>query len=88
MARFDSKTAKQAGQKGGRAKGRTRVRRLERLGVWSAAGFLSGSVAGAAVRSVEVWLKAHESRLTERVVDELTSDVKRLKGELRVREAV
>jgi hypothetical protein len=107
VAKFDSQTARQAGRKGGRAKGRTRLtldkveeafgpldrledaqRRLERLGVWSAAGFLSGSVAGAAVRSVEVWLKAHESRLTERVVDELTSDVKRLKGELRVREAV
>ena len=60
-------------------------RRLERLGVWAAAGLLTGSVAGAAVRSVEVWLKAHESRLTENVVDELTGQLKRLKDELRGR---
>ena len=57
-------------------------RRLERLGVWAAAGLLTGSVAGAAVRSVEVWLKAHESRLTERVVEELSGELKRLKAEL------
>ena len=55
-------------------------RRLERLGVWSAAGLLAGSVAGAAVRSVEVWIRAHESQLTRDVVEELKHEVTRLKA--------
>jgi hypothetical protein len=58
-------------------------RRLERLCVWAAAGLLTGSVAGAAVRSVEVWLKAHESRLTREVVETLRTEVARLKGQLK-----
>ena len=58
-------------------------RRLERIGVWAAAGLLAGSVAGAAVRSIEVWLRAHESKLTEAVVEELKADVDRIKGEIK-----
>ena len=50
-------------------------RRLERLGVWASAGLLAGSVGGVAVRSVEVWLKAHDSQLTETVVNELRGRV-------------
>jgi hypothetical protein len=57
-------------------------RRLERLGVWSAAGLLAGSVASAAVRSVEVWLRAHESKLTQAVVEDLKRDVDRIRDEL------
>jgi hypothetical protein len=38
-------------------------RRLERLGVWAASGLLSGSQAGAAVRSCEVWLRSHAEQL-------------------------
>ena len=57
-------------------------RRLERLGVWAAAGLLPGSVAGAAVRSVEVWLKAHESELTQSLADELSDEVASLMGQL------
>ena len=60
-------------------------RRPERLGVWAAAGLLPGSVAGAAVRSVEVWLKAHESKLTREVIDDVKADVDRLKSELKGR---
>ena len=44
---------------------------------------LRKSQGGAAVRSIEVWLRGHESRLTEKVVEELTVEVKRLKSELR-----
>jgi hypothetical protein len=46
-------------------------RRLERLGVWATAGMMAGPVANAAVRSIEVWLKAHESKLTREVVEDL-----------------
>ena len=58
-------------------------RRLERLGVWASAGLLAGSVGGVAVRSVEVWLKAHESQLTETVVNELRTRLDELEGQLR-----
>ncbi len=58
------------------------MRRLDRLNVWIASGLLSGSQGSAAVRAVEVWLRGHESRLTEQVVEELTSDVRRLQTEL------
>ena len=60
-------------------------RRLERLGVWCAAGMLQSGLAGAAVRSVESWVKAHESKLTEHVVEELKSEMQRLKAELKGR---
>lgn len=59
------------------------MRRLERLGVWASAGLLAGSVGGVAVRSVEVWLKAHESQLTETVVNELRGRLDELEGQLR-----
>ena len=58
-------------------------RRLERLGVWASAGLLAGSVGGVAVRSVEVWLRAHESQLTETVVTELRGRLDELEGQLR-----
>ncbi len=57
-------------------------RRLERLGVWASAGLLAGSVGGVAVRSVEVWLKAQESLLTETVVDDLRARLDELEGQL------
>ncbi len=53
------------------------------LGRWLASGRLSGAQGGAAIRGVEVWMGVHESKLTQRVVEELTTDVKRLKKELR-----
>ncbi len=58
------------------------MRRLDRLNLWISAGLLTGSQGGAAVRSIEVWLRGHESRLTERVVEEIQADVKRLRAEL------
>ena len=58
--------------------------RLDRLGLWITAGMLSGSAGGAAVRSVEVWLRGHESQLSRELVeglrgrlDELEAQVKR-----------
>ncbi len=56
--------------------------RLDRIGLWAAAGMLTGSVAGAVVRSVEVWIRGHESQLTKQVVDGLKSEMKRLKADL------
>ena len=56
--------------------------RLDRVGLWAAAGMLTGSVASAVVRSVEVWIRGHESKLTREVVEELKSEVNRLKTEL------
>ena len=62
------------------------MRRLDRLGLWIAAGMLTGSAGSAAVRSVEVWLCGHESRLTERVVEELHHEAERVKEQLGQRE--
>ena len=58
------------------------MRRLDRLNLWISAGLLTGSQGGAAVRSIEVWLRGHESRLTEKVVEELAGEVMHLKAEL------
>ena len=60
-------------------------RRLDRIGVWALSGLLAGSVAGAAVRSVEVWVKTHESRLTTEVVQELRQRLDELEGEIKQR---
>ncbi len=59
------------------------MQRLDRLGLWITAGMLTGSAGSAAVRSVEVWLRGHESRLTEQVVEELSGELQRVKAELR-----
>ena len=61
------------------------MRRLDRLNLWISAGMLSGSQGSAAVRSIEVWLRGHESRMTEQVVEELSGELKRVKAELRGR---
>ena len=58
------------------------MRRLDRLNVWIASGLLSGSQGSASVRAVEVGLRGHETRLTEKVVEELAGQVQRLKSEL------
>ncbi len=59
------------------------MRRLDRLGLWIAAGMLSGSQGSAAVRSIEVWLRGHESKLTREVVEKLKSEVHRRKADLK-----
>jgi hypothetical protein len=56
--------------------------RLDRIGLWATAGMLPGSVASAVVRSVEVWIRGHESRLTREVVEDLKEEVTRLKAQL------
>ena len=61
---------------------RDEVAALESLGVWAAGGLPPGSVAGAAARSVEVWLKARESKRTHEVVEAVKAEVDRLKAEL------
>ena len=61
------------------------MRRLDRICLWALGGLLPGVVANASVRSVEVWLKASESKLTEKVVEELQADLERVKRELKGR---
>ncbi len=61
------------------------MRRLDRIGIWITAGLLSGAAGGASVRALEVWLRGHESKLTERVVEDLKGDLARLKRELKGR---
>ena len=57
---------------------------LTQLAVWAAANLMpSGSVAGSCVRAVEVWLRAHESKLTEEVVEHLKRDVEELKTKIK-----
>ena len=54
----------------------------KRVNLWIAAGMLSGSQGSAGVRAIEVWLRGHETRLTEKVIEELGGEVRRLKVEL------
>ena len=61
------------------------MRRLDRICLWALGGLLPGVVANAAVRSVEVWLRGCESKLTEKVVEELQADLERVKRELKGR---
>jgi hypothetical protein len=56
------------------------MRRLERLGIWIAAGMLPGAAGSASCRSVEVWVRAHESRLTREVIDSLRIRVAELEA--------
>ena len=56
--------------------------RLDRIGTWAVAGLLPGSVAMAAVRSCEVWLKACEAELTQEVAQRLRHRVEELEAEL------
>ena len=44
---------------------------LLRLGTWAAGGLLSGAVAGACVRAVDVWLRAHEAKLSRELIEKL-----------------
>lgn len=62
-------------------------RRLERLSVWCSAGLLQSGLATAAVRSVEAWVRAEDSRLTREVVDDLKAQVAELKAKLKPRVA-
>ena len=61
------------------------MRRPDRICLWALGGLLPCVVANASVRSVEVWLKASESKLTEKVVEELQADLERVKRELKGR---
>ena len=63
------------------------MQRLDVVCKWALAGMIHGAIASAAVRSVEVWLRGHESKLTQHVIDQLTADVKRLKAGLKGRVA-
>lgn len=61
------------------------MHRLDRVGIWTLAKLVTGTSSNSVVRSVEVWLKAHESELTNKVVDELKGDLARLRRELKGR---
>ena len=57
-------------------------KRLDRIGIWALAGMLTGVLAGAAVRSCEVWIKATEADLTNKELDELRATIAGLKAQL------
>ena len=59
--------------------------RLDKIGLWALAGLLAGSVAGSAVRSVEVWVRTHESRLTQEVVTDLRQRLDELEAQIKQR---
>lgn len=61
------------------------MRWLRQIGLWCAAGMLAGSVASACNRSVEVWVRAHESRLTREVVDQLRKRLGELEQQVQAR---
>ena len=56
--------------------------RLAKLCNWTAAGLLPGSVAAAAVRAVEVWLKANDSQLERERLREAEKRIADLEQEL------
>ena len=58
------------------------MRWLRQIGLWTAADKLSGARGGVCVRCVEVWIRAHETKMTQQVVDELRDEVDRLKADL------
>lgn len=62
------------------------MRWLRTIGLWAAAGMLAGAVASACNRSVEVWVRAHESKLTREVVDQLRARLEELEAELKRRQ--
>jgi hypothetical protein len=58
------------------------MRWLRQIALWAAGGLLHGAVASACNRSVEVWVRAHESRLTREVVDTLRGRLEELEAQL------
>jgi len=58
------------------------MRWLRQIALWCAGGLLHGAVASACNRSVEVWVRAHESKLTQEVVTRLRARLEELEGQL------
>lgn len=63
------------------------MKRLDRIGTWALAGLLQGAVAGAAARSCEIWVRAHESKLTAEVVQQLRARLEALEGQIKSQRA-
>src|SRR5260370_120833 len=59
------------------------MRWLRQIARWAAGGLLPGAVASACNRSAEVWARAHESRLTREVVDQLRGRLEELEGQVK-----
>ncbi len=57
-------------------------RRLERLGVWCAAGLVSGSQGGSAVRATEQWLRAHSEELDRERLHQAERRIQELEEQL------
>ena len=57
------------------------MRRLDRICLWALGGLLPGVVANAAVRSVEVWIRAKEAEASFEVVEALRADFKTVREE-------
>ena len=61
------------------------ARWLRVIAGWALAGLVPGTVANASVRAVDVWLRQHETRLTEHIVGELRGRLEHLEAELKQR---
>ncbi len=59
------------------------MRWLRQIALWAAGGLLHGAVASACNRSVEVWIKGHEAKLTREVVDHLRSRLEELEAQVK-----
>ena len=58
------------------------MRWLRQIALWAAGGLLHGAVASACNRSVEVWLRVAEGKLTREVVDQLRGRLADLEAQL------
>jgi len=58
---------------------------LRTIGTWAAAGMLPGAVASACVRSVEVFVRAQEAKVTRKLVEETQRKIAALEAQLRGR---
>jgi hypothetical protein len=50
------------------------MRRLDRIGIWAASGVVSGAVAVAVVRSVEVWIHARRAHQVRTIFSHMDSE--------------
>ena len=59
------------------------TRWLRQVALWGASGLIHGTVLHGLVRAVEVWVRTHESKLTEQVVNNLRKRLEELEGQLK-----
>lgn len=56
---------------------------LRTIATWTAAGMLTGAAGNVCVRSVEVWLKGAEAKLSREIVERLRARLDALEGQIK-----